>query len=103
MTTYRVNNGRGTAAGLVNLVGTVLALILLAHIVFQFAKAWPGNAFVNWVAVHLRRDRALVHQHVHHRRPDFHHGAQLRSRRRFLVVGDRHHRQPAAQSRVRAA
>lgn len=49
MTTYRLNNGRGTAAGLVNLVGTVLALILVAHIVFQFAKAWPGNAFVNWV------------------------------------------------------
>jgi hypothetical protein len=49
MTTYRVNNGRSTAAGLVNLMGTMLALILVAHIVFQFAKAWPGNAFVNWV------------------------------------------------------
>ncbi|HEY4460363.1 MAG TPA: hypothetical protein VGN81_38995 [Pseudonocardiaceae bacterium] len=49
MTTYRVNNGRSTAAGLVNLVGTVLALILVAHVVFEFAKAWPGNAFVNWV------------------------------------------------------
>ena len=50
MTTYRVNNGRSTAAGLVNLVGTVLALILVANVVFQFAKAWPGNAVVNWVA-----------------------------------------------------
>jgi hypothetical protein len=49
MTTYRVNNGRGTAAGLVNLAGTVLALILVAHVVFEFAKAWPGNAFVDWV------------------------------------------------------
>ena len=50
MTTYRVNNGRSTAAGLVNLVGTVLALILVAHVVFEFAKAWPGNGFVAWVA-----------------------------------------------------
>jgi hypothetical protein len=49
MTTYRVNDGRSTAAGLVNLVGTVLALVLVANVVFQFAKAWPGNAFVNWV------------------------------------------------------
>jgi hypothetical protein len=49
MTTYRVNNGRSTAAGLVNLMGTVLALILVANVVFQFAKAWPGNAFVNWI------------------------------------------------------
>ena len=50
MTTYRVNNGRSTAAGLVNLAGTVLALILVANVVFQFAKAWPGTTFVNWVA-----------------------------------------------------
>lgn len=49
MTTYRLNNGRSTAAGLVNLAGTVLALILVAHMVLQFAKAWPNTAFVNWV------------------------------------------------------
>jgi hypothetical protein len=49
MTTYRLNNGRGTAAGVVNLAGTVLALILVAHIVFQFAHAWPGSAFVTWI------------------------------------------------------
>lgn len=33
-----------------NLVGTVLALILVAHIVFVFANAWPGSEFVSWVA-----------------------------------------------------
>lgn len=49
MTTYRLNNGRSTAAGLVNLVGSVLALILVAHIVFDAFHIGPANKFVTWI------------------------------------------------------
>jgi hypothetical protein len=49
MTTYRLNNGRSTAAGLVNLVGTVLALILVAHIVFEAFDICPTGGFVIWI------------------------------------------------------
>lgn len=49
MTTYRLNNGRSTAAGLVNLVGSVLALILVAHIVFASFHIGTANRFVTWI------------------------------------------------------
>ncbi|HEX3783837.1 MAG TPA: hypothetical protein VHX38_29595 [Pseudonocardiaceae bacterium] len=49
MTTYRLNNGRSTAAGLMNLVGSVLALILVAHIVFESFHIGPANRLVTWV------------------------------------------------------
>lgn len=50
MTTYRLDSGRATAAGAVNLVGTVLALILAAHIVLVLAHADTANTAVRWVA-----------------------------------------------------
>lgn len=48
MSMYRLASGRSTAAGLVNSVGTVLALILVAHIVFVLVHANPGNEIVGW-------------------------------------------------------
>lgn len=48
MTTYRVDSGRRTAAGVVHLIGTVLALILTAHILFVVFHAGPDNPFANW-------------------------------------------------------
>jgi hypothetical protein len=49
MTTYGTTHSRGTAAGVVNLIGTVLALILAAHIVFVLFHADPANLVVRWV------------------------------------------------------
>lgn len=50
MTTYRLDSGRATAAGAVNLVGTVLALILAAHVVLVLVRADAGNTAVRWIA-----------------------------------------------------
>lgn len=49
MSTYHLATGRTTAAGLVNLIGTVLGLILAAHIVFVLLHADTANGFVSWV------------------------------------------------------
>ena len=48
MTTYGTTHGRSTAAGVVNLIGTVLALILAAHIVFVLFHADSANPLVSW-------------------------------------------------------
>jgi hypothetical protein len=50
MTTYRVDGGRRTAASVVHLIGTVLALILVAHILFVVFHARPDNPLANWAA-----------------------------------------------------
>src|SRR5436305_181191 len=50
MSTYRLDSGRSTAAGVVNLVGSVLALILATHIVLVLASANPDHPAVHWVA-----------------------------------------------------
>lgn len=50
MTMYRVTHGRSTSADLVNLVGTVLALILAAHVTFWLLHANMANPVVRWVA-----------------------------------------------------
>ena len=49
MSTYRLDSGRSTAAGVVNLVGSVLALILATHIVLVLASANPNSPAVGWV------------------------------------------------------
>jgi len=49
MSTYRLDSGRHTAAGVVNLVGSVLALILATHVVFVLAAANAGNPAVQWI------------------------------------------------------
>jgi hypothetical protein len=49
MSAYRLDNGRSTAAGVVNLAGTVLALILATHIVLVLASANAANPAVRWV------------------------------------------------------
>src|SRR4051794_16229377 len=49
MSTYRLSTGRSTAANLLNLIGTALALILAMHIVFVLLHGNTANAFVAWV------------------------------------------------------
>jgi hypothetical protein len=50
MASYQLDRGRHTVAGLVNLVGSALALLLTAHILFVLFDAQPDNAVVSWVA-----------------------------------------------------
>src|SRR5579883_1925900 len=50
MTVYRATHGRSTSADLVNLVGTVLALILAAHVTFWLLHANTAHPLVRWVA-----------------------------------------------------
>jgi len=50
MTTYSLYSGRRTAANVVNLVGTGLALILTAHILFVLWHARPDNPVATWAA-----------------------------------------------------
>jgi hypothetical protein len=47
--TRSVHSGRGTAAAIVNAVGSVLALILALHIIFVLVGTNPANALVNFV------------------------------------------------------
>lgn len=50
MTVYQSVRGRQTAAGVTNVVGSLLAAVLVAHIVFTFFDANPANALVGWAA-----------------------------------------------------
>lgn len=50
MASYPLHSGRHTAAGVVRLVGTALALILTAHILFAAFHANPDNPVVSWAA-----------------------------------------------------
>ncbi|GAB3893014.1 hypothetical protein ACFQ1S_31475 [Kibdelosporangium lantanae] len=50
MAGYHVDSGRRTAANIVNLVGTGLALVLVAHIVFVLAGARPDHPVATWAA-----------------------------------------------------
>lgn len=50
MTSYQLDSGRRTAAAVVNLVGTALALLLIGHILFVLFGARPDNPVVTWVA-----------------------------------------------------
>jgi hypothetical protein len=45
-----VHSGRGTAAAIINAVGTILALIIALHVVFTLAGTNPANGLVNFVA-----------------------------------------------------
>jgi hypothetical protein len=50
MASYPLDRGRSTFAGVVNLVGSALALLLTAHILFVLFDAQPDNPLVSWVA-----------------------------------------------------
>ncbi|MCE7006312.1 hypothetical protein LWC34_26270 [Kibdelosporangium philippinense] len=50
MSTYNATSGRRTAASLVNLAGSALAVLLIAHIVFVLFNANFSNGLVSWVA-----------------------------------------------------
>lgn len=50
MTSYQLDSGRRTAANVVGLAGTALALLLTAHILFVLFGARPDSAVVAWVA-----------------------------------------------------
>lgn len=49
MATY-VRGGRATAGTVVRVIGTIIAVILVAHILFALLGATPGNPLVMWVA-----------------------------------------------------
>jgi hypothetical protein len=49
MATY-VRGGRATAGTVVRVIGTIIAVILVAHILFALLGANPGNPLVVWVA-----------------------------------------------------
>ncbi len=50
MSTYNVTRSRNTAASLVRLAGTALAVLLIAHIAFVLFNANFNNGLVSWVA-----------------------------------------------------
>ena len=50
MTVHRSVRGRQSAAAVVNLAGSLLATVLVAHILFVAFGADPANALVGWVA-----------------------------------------------------
>lgn len=50
MVGYSVHSGRHAAAGFVRCVGTALALVLTAHVLFVLFNANPGNPVVGWAA-----------------------------------------------------
>ena len=49
MATY-VRGGRATAGTVVRVIGTIIAVILVAHILFALLGANPDNPLVVWVA-----------------------------------------------------
>lgn len=49
MATY-VRSGRATAGTVVRVIGTIIAVILVAHILFALLGANPDNPLVVWVA-----------------------------------------------------
>jgi hypothetical protein len=50
MTVYQSARGRHTAAAVVHLAGSLLAGVLVAHILFVAFSANPANGLVSWVA-----------------------------------------------------
>jgi hypothetical protein len=50
MASYPLHSGRHTAAGLVRLAGTALALVLTGHILFVLFTADPTNPVVSWAS-----------------------------------------------------
>lgn len=50
MVSHSAHSGRHAAAGFVRCVGTALALVLTAHILFVLFSANPDNPVVRWAA-----------------------------------------------------
>ncbi|RJQ70791.1 hypothetical protein D5S17_28580 [Pseudonocardiaceae bacterium YIM PH 21723] len=49
-TRWRTRSGRGTVARVIAGIGTVIAVVLVVHIIFALAGANPGNALVQFIA-----------------------------------------------------
>ncbi|GDY30690.1 hypothetical protein [Gandjariella thermophila] len=45
-----VHSGRGTAAAIINAIGTIVAVILALHIIFGLTGANPANPVVTFIA-----------------------------------------------------